>query len=71
MHKNAIKIVGGVKFSKKIPQNVGGQKSGIFRDKGGIFAIQDLATLIKTIKKKTTTLLKAKKLKPLVKTQSV
>ena len=23
MHKNAIKIVGGVKFSKKIPQNVG------------------------------------------------
>ena len=23
MHKNALKIVGGVKFSKKIPQNVG------------------------------------------------
>ena len=45
MHKNAIKIVGGVKFSKKIPQNVGflalrgGQNCGIFSIEGGIFAL--------------------------------
>ena len=64
MHKNAIKIVGGVKFSKKylkiwdfLSKNCGifsskeGQKSGIFDDEGGIFAIQDLATLKKSFQK--------------------
>ena len=39
MHKNAIKIVGGVKFSKKIPQNVGffDQKGWDFQHRGGDF----------------------------------
>ena len=39
MHKNAIKIVGGVKFSKKIPQNVGFfvQKLWDFQHWGGDF----------------------------------